>query len=252
MVHKMRFFVLEQVGAFATVWLSKKRRAVSPLVFAGAALGLGVAGAIFVGVTEIKTERTEASEKSTDVAAFADALMIRGASFHTDAILIDRPGLREMFVEQRPELLKEFLSGIPMSGLITNQLVKPAKYFDMQFTWLVEQGYVESSDFVSAFTSLEYAYGVTAMVIGAIVFGFLHGKFFQFAAQRPNDWNWIAVQAIVLPIALHGLQRSDLLGIMCNSLLYVAVLRLLRDRRRRPGEAAAGARAGFRTLPART
>lgn len=230
-VTKMRFYVLEQTAALAAVWFEQRRRRISPLALIGSVFTLATLGFVFMLVTQLKTERSQSEDTPTEVAGFADALMTRGASFHSDAILVDNPSLRGLFQEQRPELIKEFLSGIPMSGLITNQFIPTIRYFDMQFTWAVTGSYVESSDFVSAFTSVQYTFGGWAVVLAAILFGWLHGKVFQFAAMRPNDCSWVATQAIVLPIALHGLQRSDLLGIVFNTLLYVVALRMLQARR---------------------
>lgn len=106
----------------------------------------------------------------------------------------------------------------------------------MAFHWAQSHDRDESSFFVSALTSISFAFGGAAATGIAALFGLLHG----YAAARTDrskcPSRWLVVQMAVLPIALHGLRRWDLVGIPVRLVLfYFTLLYLSSPKRRRRG-----------------
>jgi len=234
-VTKMRFLVLQQLAAIGLMWASVKERQFTFRFISTSCLAGVVGLVLFAVITDIKTNATaDGGETSLGRAAqLADALMFRVASFHAESVLLDRPSTTGFWFDRRAQVVKEVLAGIPMSGLVTNQIIPSTVSLDMEFQWVTTVHYSASSYFVSVFTSVRHSFGPFAAFLAALLGGLLHGVASRWALSQPIEGSWVAVQAAFLSVTLHGLQRLDLLGVPINIILFIFVLRLLCDKRHR-------------------
>jgi hypothetical protein len=228
---KMRFIVLEPVLILALAYASLVTVRLSSALKLAA--GVLILLAAFNLATAVKRGEEQAGLSILDtMIASADRLVTRGASFQADAMTVGSDSVQALYVERSPLILREIFGVIPFSGLVFHTPFSVRESFDMIFYWIRAQRFDAVSIFVAGLTSLRFGFGFWVALLASLAAGLAHGCVTGRATRLGIEHGWIVNQALMFPIALNGLAKGDLVGVLVRVLLFQLLLLCVAGRAR--------------------
>jgi len=232
----MRFLLVGELMAVLAVWWTFIRQrwllvAATMFLLSGATLLLLLGSLVKFGLAAGPSEAFDRLDAAV-VLEVVDAWLLRTGGFHADAVMLERESLPLVLRDVRDSVHAEFLGGIPFSGLLRGNRALGLRT-DAAFQWAVGGGGGEGSFFVSAFTSVRWLYGWIPAGALALLAGLLHGWIMGGILRSRRDL-WMIPQAAMLPVALLGMYRWQVIGIPVDCLMFWGVLTVLRRRCKAP------------------
>lgn len=221
---KMRGILLTQIIVILIVYLSLKKINVKIIIrlFLIAIILLILFGAI----TEIKFVNTYNLDETPRVQKYIDDLIYRLANVQVEADCVSQPKYISYLSNKKGLIIYEILGGLPLGGTFLSFLKEEAS-LDMQINWLHAGSKVNSSSNVPLFTSLEFGFNLNIAIIVAIIFGFFHGNIFKRISLWRFKYSWIIGTSLFIDVALSGIRRNFIFGVLVDILLYILILRIV-------------------------
>jgi hypothetical protein len=129
------------------------------------------------------------------------------------------------------QIIYDILGALPFFGTLFEPLNSGPATIDMQVNWLHAGERVNSSINVPLVTSLEYGFNFLVFIIFILLTGLFHGALIRYINEKNIEYSWIFSYALITPIAVSGITRGMVFGLLTNFIFYLILIKFLYNKR---------------------